>query len=149
MELPENPQGKNWYIQSRVTGIIDGQYVQREAKTAFSYALPSATLVNLHMQKEEPFSFTATLQVSTSSRYSLQGVLWGTTSLGEIKPIAISQSAIFSTPGKTPITLRFAKPANTYQAPFYLGNLVLTDYGQLKPVYVREEKIPLKILEPT
>lgn len=138
--------GENWYIEAQVDTDVSGRNIKRQAHTAFSYTIPSAAVRSIKRGKTtEPFQFTANVDVATGSRYALQIVLFATNEKGKVVPIDTVQSAAWFTTGLHELSFGFnPEHSSQYKAPYYLGALQLTDYGQLKAVYEYSQLIPLQ-----
>ncbi|HRD69659.1 MAG TPA: DUF4785 family protein [Legionella sp.] len=138
-----NNHGENWYIEATVFSESDQEIIQRTARTAFSYSIPSARLSSIKKLSSKPLTFVATLQVATGSRYALQSVLYHKNSLGKIEPIETSQKAQWLDPGTKVIQFTFDNSNQLSDDSLYLSYLRLTDYGQLKTVYQYNQPIKL------
>ncbi|MDI9818567.1 MULTISPECIES: DUF4785 domain-containing protein [unclassified Legionella] len=144
----KNGAGENWYVIVDASTLVDTQVIKRQAHTAFSYVIPSASLLKVSRQGKEPFSFSADLEVATGSRYALEAVLFGSDSGGNIHPIETVQSASWLPAGTHHLNFSFDSDLKTdYKAPYYLGYLHLIDFGQLKPVYEYNTPIELTALD--
>ncbi|KTC81356.1 DUF4785 domain-containing protein [Legionella brunensis] len=143
----KNAQGENWYVAVETSTQIADEIITRQAHTAFSYVIPSATIHKIRALQNEPLSFYAKVEVATGSRYALEAVLFGSDSEGKIHPITAVQSATWLSQGKHTINFAFDSNLKTgYKAPYYLGYLHLIDFGQLKPVYEYNTPIELTTL---
>ena len=138
-----NDKGENWYIEASVISLHGEHIVKRTGHAAFSYSIPSATLLNVKKVSSKPLTFVATVDVATASRYALQSVLYKKTSSGHIKPIETSQRAQWLEPGKQVIQFNFDNSQQLSDDNLFLGYLRLTDYGQLKPVYLYNHPVKL------
>lgn len=141
----QNSLGVNWYVTTDVTSIIDYEVIKRHAHTAISYSIPSAAIREIHRKGTNTLEFSAHVDVATNSRYALQAVLFGTNNQGKIEPIQTAQSSALLTAGERKINFSFDanEVQGNYKAPFYLGYLRLTDYGQFKPVFAFDKPINL------
>lgn len=143
----KNPQGENWYIDVVTSTLLGEQTIIRQAHTAFSYIIPSATIYKIKPIANKPLSFSAKVEVATGSRYALEAVLFGSDNQGKLHPITAVQSAAWLSPGKHALNFSFDSGLKTdYKAPYYLGYLHLIDFGQLKPVYEYNTPIELASL---
>ncbi|CEG57316.1 DUF4785 domain-containing protein [Legionella fallonii] len=141
-----NDQGKNWYIDANVNTTLDQKVIRRSGHAAFSYAIPSASLLSIKKLSATHLTFTATIDVATASRYALQSVLFYQTGEGAaIRPIEISQKAQWFEPGKHVIQFTFDNSSQLSEDNLYLGYLHLIDYGQLKTVYHYNK--PIKVTQ--
>lgn len=134
-----NTAGENWYARIDTQSLAGEQIIYRHATTAFSYAIPSAniTSVSLNPDDDESITYQATLNVSTESRYSVEGILYGHDDKHNLKPMMIAQSAAMLTPGTHQLTLKFNQEKfeqSTLHQPYELKKLRVIDYGQFKQV---------------
>lgn len=138
-----NDHGENWYLETNVLTQSDQELVKRSGHTAFSYSVPSASLLHVKKLSSRPLTFVATLDVATGSRYALQSVLYRKNGKGEAIPIETSQRAQWLEPGKQVIQFTFDNSNQLSDDSLYLGYLRLIDYGQLKTVYQYNQPIKL------
>ncbi|WED41821.1 DUF4785 domain-containing protein [Legionella cardiaca] len=142
----KNVLGENWYVAVETSTLLGDETITRQAHTAFSYVIPSATIRKIRAT-DKPLSFSAKVEVATGSRYALEAILFGSDSAGKLHPITAVQSASWLSPGKHTINFSFDSDLKTdYKAPYYLGYLHLIDFGQLKPVYEYNTPIELTTL---
>ncbi|MCW8443279.1 DUF4785 family protein [Fluoribacter gormanii] len=143
----ENAHGVNWYIDVDVLcELNDNSRIHRTGRAAFSYAIPSASLVSIKKISSNPLTLAATVEVATASRYALQSVLYKKNAKGANIPIETAQSAQWLEPGKQIIKFSFDNSAHLAEDQLSVGYLHLTDYGQLKPVYQYDKPIKLSQL---
>jgi hypothetical protein len=138
-----NDHGANWYIEADVQAVFKKYVIQRSGRTAFSYSIPSATLLSIKKLESKHLLLSASVDVATASRYSLQSVLFHKDSGGTIIPIETSQKTQWLTPGKHTIQFIFDNSSHLSEDSLYLGYLRLIDYGQLKPVYQYNHPVKL------
>lgn len=141
-----NDLGENWYVEVDIQTDMGDTKLMRRGHTAFSYSIPSASLVDLKKVSSKPLTFTTTVDVATASRYALQSVLFYKNNEGEIKPVETSQIAQWLEPGKQIIQFTFDNSNQLAEDSLFLGYLRLTDYGQLKTVYQFNKPIKLSEL---
>jgi hypothetical protein len=141
-----NTQGDNWYIEAEVFRELEDGIVRRTARTAFSYSVPSASLLTIKKIASNPLTFSATVEVATASRYALQSILFHKNTSGTEVPIETSQSAQWLEPGKQTIQFSFDNSKHLADDTLSVGYLHLTDYGQLKTVYQYNQPINLSQL---
>ncbi|KTD65482.1 DUF4785 domain-containing protein [Legionella spiritensis] len=141
--------GENWYIEAQVDSNIGGKTIKRQAHSAFSYTIPSAAVRSIHqIDKNDPFRFSASVDVATGSRYALQVVLFATDKTGNTIPVETVQKGEWLAPGSHGVTFSFTEErANQFHAPYFVGAIQLTDYGQLKPVFEYNQQIAIHQLE--
>ncbi len=137
-----NDHGENWYIEVDIISDTPS-LTKRNAHTAFSYSVPSASLVSIKKLSSKPLTFVATLDVATASRYALQSVLYRKSGSGAPKPVETSQKAQWLGTGKQVIQFTFDNSNQLTDDNLFIGYLRLTDYGQLKTVYQYNQPIKL------
>ncbi len=143
----ENTHGGNWYIDVDVLCTLDDDRpLHRNGRAAFSYSIPSASLVSIKKISSNPLIFAATVEVATASRYALQSILYRQKTKGTDIPIETSQSAQWLEPGKQIIKFSFDNSVHLTEDLLSVGYLHLTDYGQLKTVYQYDQPIKLSQL---
>lgn len=141
-----NDRGENWYVEAKIQTQFRHKLIKRSGHAAFSYSVPSASLINLKKLSSRPLTFVATVDVATASRYALQSVLFRKNGKGETKPVETSQRAQWLEPGKQLIQFTFDNSNQFADDTLYLGYLRLIDYGQLKTVYQFNQPIKLSQL---
>lgn len=134
-----NDRGKNWHIEVDTVGGL----IKRSGHCAFSYAIPSASLLDIKKTSLKPLAFIATVNVATASRYALQTVLFQRNSQGEKVPVKTVQKAQWLEPGVHQIEVSFGDVNAIKEQDLYLGYLRLVDYGQLKTVHQFDKPIKL------
>ena len=137
--------GENWYLEVNIRAELGQDIIRRAAHAAFSYSVPSASMLNVRKISSKPLTFVATLNVATASRYALQSVLYKKNGKGEVKPVETSQKAQWLEPGKQIIQFTFDNSSQLSDDILYLGYLRLIDYGQLKTVY--QYNAPIKLTQ--
>lgn len=138
-----NDHGENWYIEADVQTESGVTLIRRSGHTAYSYSVPSASILSVKKLSSKPLTFVATVDVATASRYALQSVLFRKNGSGEAKPIETSQKAQWLEPGKQLIQFTFDNSNQLTEDSLYLGYLRLIDYGQLKTVYQYNQPVKL------
>lgn len=138
-----NTHGENWYIEAEVLSEFKHSLVKRNGHTAFSYSVPSASVLSLKKLSSKQLTFVATLDIATASRYALQSVLFHKNDKGKIVPVETAQKAQWMKPGKHLIQFTFDNSGQLSDDSLYLGYLRLIDYGQLKTVYQYDHPIKL------
>lgn len=139
-----NTRGDNWYIEVEVISVLEeNSPTYRIGRAAFSYSVPSASLISIKKTSSKPLTLTATIDVATASRYTLQSVLYKKNAKGENIPLETAQSAQWLEPGKQTIKFSFDNSAQLAEDQLSVGYLHLTDYGQMKPVY--QYDLPIKL----
>ena len=141
-----NPKGENWALHVRIAHPTPSGTIRRDARRAFSYAIPSAKVLNLHKISKKHLTFLANIEVSTGSRYALHSILFKLNDKKEFEPIEISQSTKWLEPGVHEINFSFDNSQQITEDRLYVGELSIIDYGQLKPVYQHPTLIQLNEL---
>lgn len=140
----KNTHGENWYIEVEVqSDQEDGSHVYRTGQAAFSYSIPSASLISIEKISSTPLTLAATVDVATASRYALQSVLYKKNNQGVNVPIETVQSGQWLTSGKQIIKFTFDNSTHLAEDQLSVGYLHLTDYGQLKTIY--QYDLPIKL----
>lgn len=132
-----NDHGTHWYIEVSVDAKTKDGCIKRNAHTAFSYSIPSATLVSIKKHEAKPMTFVATLDVATASRYSVESVLFSENNENNTqakKPIELAQTGQWLEPGVQQMEFTFDNSKQLSDDNLYLGYLRLIDFGQLKMV---------------
>ncbi|KTC88705.1 DUF4785 family protein [Fluoribacter dumoffii] len=142
-----NTHGDNWYIAVDVScEIEDNLPAYRSGRAAFSYSIPSASLVSIMKVSSKPLTLAATVNAATASRYALQSVLYRKNAQGKPIPVETTQIAQWLEPGMNRIKFSFDNSAHLAEDQLSVGYLHLTDYGQLKVVYQYDQPINLSQL---
>lgn len=123
--------------------VDDESAVYRTARVAFSYAIPSASVLSIKKISTSPLTFEATVDVATPSRYGLQSVLFRKNNKDAPIPLESSQSALWLEPGHQIIQFSFDNSYNLAEDQLALGYFHLTDYGQLKMVYQHDKPVEI------
>jgi hypothetical protein len=124
-----------WEVHA--TAWSDDGTVQRDVRTAFNVALPTAKLAGsgtIEHAKDGALRIALPVQVAAASRYDIGGVIYGTALDGTRQPFAIAHSAAWLEPGKPKLTLSFDASLLDHpglQAPYELREVTLTDQGSL------------------
>ena len=144
LKSEKNNPGDNWYVEAETSATVEGNIINRQAHSAFTYAIPSAVIKEINQTKSAPFTFNASLEVATGSRYVLQAVLYKTNEKGNKIPLELAQSASWLTPGTHEIHFSFSpEDKNTANIKYYVSAIQLIDYGQIKPIFGYNGFIPV------
>lgn len=146
MNSTSNNKGKAWYIEANAYSQLGQNIVKRNGHTAFSYSIPSASLLTVNMISHAPLMLTSKVDVATASRYSLQAVLYTKTDQGNLVPIEISHTSQWLEPGTQLMQFSFDNSQHLDEDRLYLGYIRLIDYGQLTSVYQYDQPIALRVL---
>ena len=114
--------------------------VQRDARTAFSVALPTARLAGGYRFDARRLQFTLPVEAASPGRYEARGTQSATAPDGVARPVSVAHSAQWMSPGSGDLVLAFDRthlPAG-YGAPFELRQLELNDQSRMAPVERRE-----------
>ncbi len=137
-----------WEAHAAVAGRVGAATARRQARAAFTVALPTARLVG----NADVFSadlaagFNARFGVETAApgRYEVRGVLYGTAAGGERRPVAIGHAAAWLEAGQGAITLELpakALAAAGLGAPWELRDLRLLDQGRMALLHRQERAV--------
>lgn len=146
MPLPEarNSHGENWYVEVLAESWLEEDTVSLSTHIAFSCSIQSGAVRSIRQTGSSPTLLETEIEVATASRYGLQAVLFGTGADGKRYPVSINQTAQWLEPGKHTLALQMSVPEDRKAgAPWSVGYLQLTDYGQYKPVYRFDGLLPL------
>ncbi|MBA2710379.1 MAG: DUF4785 family protein [Tatlockia sp.] len=145
--LEKNAKGENWHIEAKVSGSVGKRTINRHTHTAFSYIIPSAAVREVSKSATGSLDFSARVEVAIDSRYALQAVLYGSDIAGQLHPIQTVQTASWLTLGLNNVKFSFdSNLRSDYKAPYYIGYIHLTDFGQLKPVFEYDKPIEISKL---
>jgi len=129
-----------WEAQVFAGASENGSSIQRDTRTAFAVAQPTARLDGRYAFDPLALRFNLPIQVGASGRYGLGGTLYATAPDGVTRPVAVSQSAAWFEPGQHALSLSFDRaslPAG-YHAPFELRYVELKDQTRQAQLETRE-----------
>lgn len=124
-----------WELQVFATG--DG--VQRDARTAFAVAQPTARFSGVQSVNAAALRIALPVQAGSPGRYEARGTLYATAPDHVLRPVAQGHSAAWMQPGIDTLVLSFDRkhlPAG-YGAPFEVRQLELHDQTRIAPLEVR------------
>lgn len=136
-----------WELHAALHGKGTGGPIRRNAKTAFSLSSPHAKLHGqVQVKKNDSGDLTASLtaEVTAASRYVLRGVLYGSDAEGNMKPIAVSETARWIEAGEGQLALVFNAgelAGSGLQAPYELRDLQLSDQGRMTVQYRQQRAL--------
>lgn len=137
-----------WEAQVFAGTSENGSSIQRDTRTAFAVAQPTARLGGQYRFDPLALRFSLPIQVAASGRYGLGGTLYATAPDGVARPVAVAQSAAWFEPGQRALSLSFDRGSlpTGYHAPFELRYVELKDQtrqGQLetRELAVREGRV--------
>lgn len=108
--------------EAHAFGVTGGKAaVPRDVRTAFAVSRPVARLdgsvAQLATGKEGGLSFRIGLEATAASRYAISGVLYGTDGEGQLRPVAVAQSAAWLEAGRRSLQLRYEAASLSLGAP--------------------------------
>jgi hypothetical protein len=125
-----------WELHARLVAVADGLPVRRDVRVAFAVTVPTARFDGHVEVRRAANGLEIDLGVNTAAagRYETRGMLWGTDSAGELRPLAVVDSAAWLEPGHG--TLQLAADdalisGTGLDAPFELRDLRLMDQGRM------------------
>lgn len=129
-----------WEAQVFAGTTENGTSIQRDTRTAFSVAQPTAKLAGGYAFDANALRFNLPMQVGASGRYGLGATLYATGPDGIARPVAVSQSAAWFEPGQRSLSLGFDRASLPvgYHAPFELRYLELKDQTRQAQLETRE-----------
>lgn len=135
---PESVDGL-YEIHAFASAKLSEARVLRDARTAFAYTVPSARFTgaarDVPVRMREPVVYLQfDVEVAASGRYQIGGVLYGSTSDGEMVPVAMAQSARVLDAGVHAMDLVFGPDVLDgvkAGAPWQIRDLQLIDQGSM------------------
>jgi hypothetical protein len=130
--------GELWEITVQAEAEGSNGLALRTAQTAFAYSLgtasfePTANVAEWPTKNDLKIRFG--IHAGSAGRYAVNGVLYGTSSTGELVPFLVSQAAATVQPGKNEVELVFSQAeikASGLSAPFEVRDLRLLDQTRL------------------
>lgn len=119
--------------------FVAGAGVQRDARTAFAIAAPTARLAGRYVADRRGLRMGLPLAVGSPGRYEVRGTLHATARDGRLRPVSQAHAAAWFEPGRGLLTLAF-DPAHLpagYGAPFEVRGIELHDQTRLVPIETR------------
>jgi hypothetical protein len=129
-----------WEAQVFAEGSDGARRLQRDGRTAFAVAQPTAKLAGTYAFDRAGFAFALPLAVGSPGRYEVTGTLFATGSDGVSRPVAQAASAAWLEPGARQLSLAFDRthvPLG-YGAPYELRQLQLKDQARMGMLETRE-----------
>jgi hypothetical protein len=128
-----------WEAHVFTAASIGNLSVLRDAKTAFAVSAPTARFSGAAQTRidSDGVQATLTLDATIASRYQVSGVLYGTDANGDLRPLALGQSASWLDAGGGSIDLSFDADliaASGLHAPFELRDLRLLDQANMSVI---------------
>ena len=129
-----------WEAQVFAGASENGSSIQRDTRTAFAVAQPTARLGGQYQFDPLALRFNLPIQVAATGRYGLGGTLYATGPDGVARPIAVAQSAAWFEPGQRALSLSFDRGSlpTGYHAPFELRYVELKDQTRQGQLETRE-----------
>jgi hypothetical protein len=139
MTFEKDSIGELWEVEVSMAHRAGDQSVRRMGRTAFSYAIPTARLledvaVNQLQIKKGRLSVQFNLEVAVEGRYEVRAVLYATDGTGKLRPAVMGQSADWLTEGAQGLSLSFPLQEamqNGFGAPYEIKRVSLVDQKQL------------------
>ena len=129
-----------WEVHVSTLGHMDALTVRRDARTAFSYTIPTARLTGEARvaARSDQLRIAVGVEAAAAGRYEVRAVLFGTGDDGRLHPAVRADAAAWLEPGIGSITL--AVDAGTLAstglaAPFELRDLRLMDQGRMQVLH--------------
>lgn len=133
-----------WTVNASISTTTAGVVVQRDIKTAFDLAIPTARIINAQLmpaallqdesKQDDSLSLAVQLETAVAGRYEISGTLYGHNSNGQLLPIAMTQAANWLDNGMQSLPLRFASDVvsgSGLTGPFEIRNLQLKDQSRM------------------
>lgn len=144
LKLPKGYHGMGlWEAHVYVNGDHKGLPTARSVRVPFSVATPTAKFDRNVIVDEERFGFD--IQVASSGRYAVKGVLMGTNSKGALVPVSVAESAQWLEPGNHQLELNFAnKTSGQISAPFEIQHLQLVDQSRMAVLHQQQRAVVIE-----
>lgn len=125
-----------WEIHTSAVGRMGDLTVRRDARTAFSYAVPTARLTGDAEVTASPAGLKIAVGVEAAApgRYEVRAVLFGTGDDGQLHPAVRADAATWLEPGTGAVPLEIdgaTLAASGLKPPFELRDLRLMDQGRM------------------
>jgi Domain of unknown function (DUF4785) len=120
--------------------FADAGGVQRDARTAFAVAQPTARFGGSLDFNIQALRVDLPVQAGSEGRYEARGTLYATGPDGTLRPVSQAASAAWMRPGKASLRLQFERShlPQGYGAPFEVRQLELHDQTRMAPLETRE-----------
>ncbi len=132
------------YIEQQIKGLT----IRRDVKLAFSMAPQSGRFTGqVRQANASGLGLDLGVEVVTAGRYQVNGEIFGTNVFGELKPLALAQSAAVLEPGTGTIRLDLDESllnASRLGAPFEVRSLQLLDQGRM---FLLEERARAVVIQ--
>lgn len=125
-----------WELHARIAAVADGLPVRRDVRVAFAVSVPTARFDGrVEVQRADGgLGIDLGLETAAAGRYETRGMLWGTDAAGELRPLAVVDSAAWLEPGHGTLRLEADDAliaGSGLGAPFELRDLRLMDQGRM------------------
>lgn len=120
--------------------FASGTGVQRDARTAFFVAAPTARLQGQYAANRARLRVALPIEAASPGRFEVRGTLYATGPDRRLQPVSQAHSAAWFEPGRGVLTLAF-DPAHVpagYGAPFEVRQLQLQDQTRMAPIEIRD-----------
>ncbi|MDQ3288701.1 MAG: DUF4785 family protein [Pseudomonadota bacterium] len=116
-----------------------GKGVQRDARTAFAVAQPTARLKGQHDADARLLRVSLPVEAASAGRYEVRGTLFATGPDGTLGPVVQSHTAAWFESGNGVLVLDFDRGnlPSGYGAPFEVRQLELHDQTRMAPLEIR------------
>lgn len=136
-------------LASAATGLWELQVfvnaggIQRDARTAFAVAAPTARLGGSVDVDATRLRINAPVQAGSPGRYEVRGTLYATASDGTLAPVSEAHAAAWLESGNGSLALAFDRShvPTGFGAPFEVRQLELNDQTRLAPLERREQAL--------
>jgi hypothetical protein len=152
MAFEKDAIGELWEVEVSMDHQAGKQSVRRMGKTAFSYAIPTARLledvsVNQQQMKKGRLSVQFNLDVAVEGRYEMRAVLYATDGSGNLRPAVVGQSANWLREGQQTLSVAFPlqeAQQKGFGAPYEIKRVSLHDQKQLALLHYQANGIRLE-----
>lgn len=119
--------------------FTDADGIQRDARTAFSVAQPTARFGGQYDFDAAKLQMALPVEAASAGRYEARGLLYATAPDGTLRPVSQAHSAAWFERGDGTLTLAFDRShlPQGYGAPFEVRQLELLDQSRLAPLEKR------------
>jgi hypothetical protein len=129
-----------WEARIQVRGSTADGLVRRDVRTAFAVTQPTARYTGrVELQRDaRALSAKLALEVGTPGRYEARGILFGTDEQGELRPLAVGQSAAWLEPGTGELVLGFETEhleGSLLSAPYQVKDLRLIHQDRMSLIH--------------
>jgi len=132
-----------WEVEVIAEAKIDGILVKRNARSAFALNVPTAVFRGQVSLIDDSTTLTAKLavDVAVAGRYEVRAVLFGSDKDGQLKPLAVGNSAQWIEPGQGALSLAFDRALINRSGlgqPFVVKDLRLIHQNRMSLIHRQE-----------